>query len=133
MVILTGISISLSGWALLFPFETQMFAKTFSIVNSVAGTSYPTELSGIEEQQYAVTWHQIMAIFMICVILAHIYIGSVGMQGAFAAMGSGRVDLNWAKEHHSLWVEKLETEDKLDQQPDDAHQPDAETKAQPAE
>ena len=97
------------------------------------GTTYPTELSGIEEQQYAVTWHQIMAIFMICVILAHIYIGSIGMQGAFAAMGSGRVDLNWAKEHHSLWVEKLETEDKLDQQPDDAHQPDAETKAQPAE
>ena len=29
-----------------------------------------------------------------------------GMEGAFDAMGSGQVDLNWAKEHHSLWVEE---------------------------
>lgn len=133
LVILTGISISLSGWALLFPFETQMFAKTFGVINSVAGTTYPTELTAIQEQQYAVTWHNIMAIFMICVILCHIYIGSIGMQGAFDAMGSGRVDLNWAKEHHSLWVEKLEAEDKLDKQPDEAHQPEPGAKAQPAE
>jgi formate dehydrogenase subunit gamma len=28
------------------------------------------------------------------------------MEGAFEAMGSGTVDLNWAKEHHSLWLEK---------------------------
>jgi len=28
------------------------------------------------------------------------------MEGAFEAMGTGEVDLNWAKEHHSLWVEE---------------------------
>ena len=39
-------------------------------------------------------------------MLAHAYIGSVGMEGAFDAMGSGEVDLNWAKEHHALWVEQ---------------------------
>jgi formate dehydrogenase subunit gamma len=39
-------------------------------------------------------------------MLAHIYIGSLGMEGAFDAMGTGEVDLNWAKEHHSLWVEE---------------------------
>jgi formate dehydrogenase subunit gamma len=39
-------------------------------------------------------------------MLAHIYIGSVGMEGAFDAMGTGEVDLNWAKEHHALWVEE---------------------------
>ncbi|MEM7428342.1 MAG: formate dehydrogenase subunit gamma [Pseudomonadota bacterium] len=138
LVILTGVSISLSGWALLFPFETAMFAKTFAFINSVAGTDYPTQLSAIQEQQYAVTWHNMMAIFMICVILAHIYIGSVGMQGAFDAMGSGRVDLNWAKEHHSLWVEKLEREDRLGAERDENRDaPDevdeAKVKAQPAE
>ncbi len=142
MVILTGVSISLSGWVLLFPFETAMFAKTFAIVNSIAGTDYPTQLSAIQEQQYAVTWHGILAIAMVCVVLAHIYIGTMGMQGAFSAMGSGRVDLNWAKEHHSLWVAKLENENKLNQQPDDQHEPaspdaddagDAGVKAQPAE
>jgi len=45
---------------------------------------------------------------MMLAIIAHIYIGSVGMQGAFAAMGSGMVDRNWAIEHHSLWVEERE-------------------------
>jgi formate dehydrogenase subunit gamma len=30
------------------------------------------------------------------------------MEGAFDAMGSGEVDLNWAKEHHSLWVEEVQ-------------------------
>jgi hypothetical protein len=37
-------------------------------------------------------------------MLGHIYIGTVGMEGAFEAMGSGSVDVNWAKQHHSLWL-----------------------------
>jgi len=28
------------------------------------------------------------------------------MEGAFEAMGEGTVDVNWAKEHHSLWLEQ---------------------------
>jgi formate dehydrogenase subunit gamma len=42
------------------------------------------------------------------VILAHIYIGTVGMEGAFEAMGSGEVDRNWAKEHHDQWLMSVE-------------------------
>ncbi len=108
VVVLCGISISLSGWALMFPFQTTMFADTFSFLNSVLGTSWPTELSGVQEQQYASLWHAIMAVFMIVVIIAHIYIGTIGMEGAVDAMTTGEVDLNWAKEHHSLWVEEIE-------------------------
>jgi formate dehydrogenase subunit gamma len=48
----------------------------------------------------------VTAFIMVAIMLAHAYIGSVGMEGAFDAMGSGEVDLNWAKEHHSLWVEE---------------------------
>ena len=62
--------------------------------------------------QYATSWHSIVALALIVVIVAHIYIGTLGMQGAFSAMGSGQVDVNWAKEHHSLWadreIEKME-------------------------
>jgi formate dehydrogenase subunit gamma len=47
-----------------------------------------------------------VALLMIAAMLGHIYIGSVGMEGAIDAMGSGTVDLKWAKEHHSLWVEE---------------------------
>jgi formate dehydrogenase subunit gamma len=39
-------------------------------------------------------------------MLAHIYIGTIGMQGAFEAMGRGEVDINWARQHHSLWLDK---------------------------
>lgn len=109
LVVLGGASLSVSGWALLFPFTTSAFAETFTIINAVFSTSLPTDLSSIQEQHYSQLWHSIMGIFLTCIIIAHIYIGSVGMQGAFAAMGSGEVDLNWAKEHHSLWVADVQS------------------------
>ena len=108
VVILCGVSISLSGWALMNPFSTQMFAGTFSLSNSLFGTTFATDISPIQEQQYQSLWHAIMAVFMIVVILGHIYIGSVGMEGALDAVTSGDVDTNWAREHHSLWVEEVE-------------------------
>ena len=56
-------------------------------------------------------WHGIMALVMIAIVIAHIYIGSVGMEGAFDAVGTGQVDINWAKEHHNLWVQDMESTD----------------------
>jgi formate dehydrogenase subunit gamma len=37
-------------------------------------------------------------------MLGHIYIGTIGMEGAAEAMIEGSVDVNWAKQHHSLWL-----------------------------
>jgi formate dehydrogenase subunit gamma len=48
--------------------------------------------------------HGIIAMLFVALIVAHIYIGTIGMEGAFEAMGSGTVDLAWAKEHHDLWL-----------------------------
>ncbi len=112
LVVLGGLSVSLSGWSLLFPFTTHYFADTFSLVNRVFDTTLPTTLAPIQEQQLASLWHAIVGIFLICVIIAHIYIGTIGMEGAFDAMGSGEVDLNWAKEHHSLWAEEVEAKER---------------------
>ena len=39
--------------------------------------------------------------------LGHIYIGTIGMQGAYRAMRSGSVDEEWAREHHSLWLDDV--------------------------
>jgi formate dehydrogenase subunit gamma len=108
IIILCGVSISLSGWALLDPFSMAMFSKTFSISNSLFGTELATNLAPIQEQQYQSLWHVIMAVIMIMIVIAHIYIGTVGMEGAVSAMTSGDVDINWAKEHHSIWVEEVE-------------------------
>lgn len=64
-------------------------------------------LAGVSGLQTATFLHGLIGAIMFAVILAHIYIGSLGMEGAFEAMGSGQVDLNWAKEHHSIWVERV--------------------------
>ena len=68
------------------------------------GFNLPTDLTPLQEQQLAQLWHASVSMLMIALLLSHIYIGSLGMEGAFSAMGSGWVDLNWAKEHHDLWV-----------------------------
>jgi formate dehydrogenase subunit gamma len=77
-----GIAVSISGYLLLFPFS-------FS------------EIAGMQIAQVV---HAFVAILFVALILAHIYIGTLGMEGAFEAMGSGEVDLNWAKEHHDIWL-----------------------------
>ena len=84
IVIIGGALMSLSGWFMLFPY-----------------------LPGdVTEMQLWTVIHAVIAMLFIAAMLAHIYIGSIGMEGAFDAMGTGEVDLNWAKEHHSLWVEE---------------------------
>lgn len=107
-VILLGLSLSLSGIALLFPFQTAMFGKTFAAIN-IFGFDLPTQLTMMEETQLSQLWHSIVALALIVVVIAHIYIGSLGMEGAFDAMGTGQVDRNWAKEHHNLWVAELDS------------------------
>jgi len=103
VVVLGGVSLSVSGLALLFPFTFTLFSGTFAVLN-VFGFGLPTDLAPIHEMQLSQVWHAVFGLVLIAIIVAHIYIGSVGMEGAFDAMGTGRVDENWAREHHNLWV-----------------------------
>lgn len=111
--ILLGTSISVTGLALLFPFEINMFAATFEKMNSfgISGLlglgELNTALAPHEEMQFAQLWHAIVSFVLMGIILAHIYIGSIGMEGAYAAMGNGQVEEQWAREHHSLWVDEV--------------------------
>jgi formate dehydrogenase subunit gamma len=107
-VMVLGFSVSLSGLSLLFPFQLPMFADTFALFNSILGTDFPTVLAPHEEMQLANIWHSIVAFLMMVAIIAHIYIGTVGMEGAYDAMGNGQVDLEWARQHHDLWVEEVQ-------------------------
>ena len=104
-VMIGGLSVSLSGIALMFPFQTSMFAETFALLNSI-GFSLPTDFTAMQEQQMNQLWHGLVSLGLMTMIVAHIYIGSVGMEGALDAMNSGMVDRNWAKEHHNLWVDE---------------------------
>jgi formate dehydrogenase subunit gamma len=112
-VILLGAAASLTGVSMLFPYELPFFATLFDILNSlgaesIRGAPLVTELTALEEMQYAQILHSIVAFAMIVIVIAHIYIGSLGMEGAFDTMGNGMVDRNWAVEHHSLWVEEVD-------------------------
>jgi formate dehydrogenase subunit gamma len=87
--VVAGVAVSVSGFLLLFPF-------------------YGTDIA---QMQLAQVVHTLVAILFVALILAHIYIGTLGMEGAFEAMGTGEVDLNWAKEHHDIWLaEQLKKE-----------------------
>lgn len=84
LVVLGGAAIAITGYMMMFPF-------------------YGTTVSGM---QLATLVHGVVSVLLIAAMLAHIYIGTIGMEGAFEAMGTGEVDLNWAKEHHKLWVDE---------------------------
>ena len=84
IVVIGGTMVAISGYLLMFPF-------------------YATDIQGM---QLAETVHAIIAVLFVAAMLGHIYIGTIGMEGAFEAMGEGTVDVNWAKEHHALWLEQ---------------------------
>lgn len=77
-----GAAVTISGYLLMFPF-------------------YVTDIAGMQIAQVV---HAVIAVLFVAVIIAHIYIGTLGMEGAFEAMATGDVDVNWAREHHDLWL-----------------------------
>lgn len=102
-VVVLGTSVSVTGFSLLFPFEFGPFAGTFEVLNRF-GLDLPTDLTMLEETQLTLLWHGIVALALVVIIIAHIYIGSIGMEGAIGAVTTGEVDENWAREHHSIWL-----------------------------
>ncbi|MPZ55535.1 MAG: formate dehydrogenase subunit gamma [Rhizobiales bacterium] len=84
IVVLGGTAMAITGYIMMFPF-------------------YVTDMAGMQFSQIV---HGVVGVLFVAAMLAHIYIGSIGMEGAFEAMGTGTVDENWAKEHHPLWLEE---------------------------
>jgi formate dehydrogenase subunit gamma len=60
------------------------------------------------EMQIAHLVHGVATILMMAMFLGHIYIGTIGMRGAYAAMRHGWVDNEWAREHHEHWHDDIE-------------------------
>lgn len=51
--------------------------------------------------------HAVAAFLMMSMFIGHIYIGTVGMEGAYDGMKTGYVDETWAKEHHEFWYDDI--------------------------
>jgi formate dehydrogenase subunit gamma len=90
-VVIGGLALSISGIIMLFPFGSSGI------------TGLQLDINAMQLAQYV---HATVGVILIAIMIAHIYIGSLGMEGAYDAMGSGEVDLAWARVHHSLWVEQ---------------------------
>jgi formate dehydrogenase subunit gamma len=52
--------------------------------------------------------HAVATVLMMAMFLGHIYLGTLGMRGAYRAMRTGYVDETWAKEHHQYWYEDVQ-------------------------
>jgi formate dehydrogenase subunit gamma len=78
-----GAGVAVTGCVLLFPF-------------------YGTNITTMELAQVV---HSTVALLFVGAMLGHIYMGTIGVEGAFEAMGEGTVDVNWAKERHRLWFD----------------------------
>jgi len=85
LVVFTGLALSVTGILMEFPGLTQT----------------------LQYLQLANIVHGISALLVIAVAIGHIYLGSIGVEGALEGMTAGVVDENWAREHHDLWAEKV--------------------------
>jgi formate dehydrogenase subunit gamma len=85
IVVFAGIAMIVTGYLLMFPFYGGLT---------------------VGNMELAQIFHAIVGVLFVALIIAHIYLGTLGMEGAFEGMAEGTVDYNWAKEHHSLWLKQ---------------------------
>jgi len=84
-IVLGGAAMMVTGYVLIFPFYGGLT---------------------VGDMELAEIFHGGIGVLFVALILAHTYLGTLGMEGAFESMVDGTVDVNWAKEHHPLWADK---------------------------
>ena len=84
VVVFGGSAVAVTGLALMFPY--------------LLGTPL--------QWQIAQVFHALAAAGMIAMTIGHIYIATAGSEGALEAMTTGEVDVNWAAQHHSIWLKE---------------------------
>ncbi|WP_286292647.1 formate dehydrogenase subunit gamma [Methylomarinovum tepidoasis] len=91
---------------------------TVGAVVSVTGLLLDLPLFGLEREslQLSHILHVAAALIVMAASLGHIYIGTLGTEGALEGMISGKVDLSWARQHHDLWLEELQQAGRLPRQ-----------------
>lgn len=69
--------------------------------------NFPNWSQGRELMQQANVIHGVAAIIFVAISFGHIYLGTLGVPGAYQAMTDGYVDEQWAKEHHGIWADEV--------------------------
>jgi formate dehydrogenase subunit gamma len=83
------------------------------LIISASGFVLDMIVPGIEytrgNMQVANIIHLVAAVLVTAASLGHIYMGTIGMEGSYAAMRTGYVDDTWAQEHHDLWYDDIQS------------------------
>ena len=87
-VVALSVAVTWSGLILLFP----NFDQTRAIM------------------QDAWVVHAVAALIYIALSLGHIYMGTIGVEGAYGNMRHGETDETWAREHHSIWYDEVKSQ-----------------------
>lgn len=98
LVAIVGVLVCLTGIVLVAP---------------VFGLNLPFVEGLRVEMQQASLIHAVLSVSWTALALGHIYIGTAGTEGAFEGMATGSVSIEWAKQHHDLWYEKMESEGRV--------------------
>ena len=89
-------------WAGVFLLGLVVVASGLVLDKLIPGLAYLRA-----DMQIAHMIHASAAVIMMVLFMGHIYMGTLGMSGAYQAMKTGYVDETWAKEHHELWYDDI--------------------------
>lgn len=90
-------------WGGVFFLGLIVVASGLVLDKVVPGLVYERATMQISHMVHATATFLMMAMF-----LGHIYMGTIGMRGAYKAMRTGYVDETWAREHHELWYNDIQ-------------------------
>lgn len=90
-------------WAGVFVLGLTVVASGLVLDKLVPGLEYLRA-----QMQLAHMIHASAALLMVALFIGHIYMGTLGTEGAYQAMKTGYVDETWAREHHQLWYEDIQ-------------------------
>jgi formate dehydrogenase subunit gamma len=89
-------------WVGVFVLGLTVVASGLVMDKLIPGLSYERST-----MQIAHMVHAVATILMIVMFMGHIYLGTIGTEGTYDGMKTGYVDENWAKHHHELWLDDV--------------------------
>jgi formate dehydrogenase subunit gamma len=94
-----GVAISVTGYVLDFPVLAAWVQNVSSDFNQYR-----------QVMEFAHVVHGVVAVVFIGLIFGHIFMATALVRGSLSSMTSGKVDANWAKEHHDRWYQEMQAD-----------------------
>lgn len=91
-----------------------LFFAGLAIAGSGLLLDFPWLAERVQQLQLAHLIHGGAAVILIATSIAHIYVGTVGVEGALEGMTQGSVDEKWAEEHHGWWAQEARGEEVIE-------------------